>query len=110
MANHNWGSGRPGSRIPQRIKDQVRRRDRVCQLQYDVCTGRIEQFDHVIGLAEQGLQRTAVTTAAILQGAYAPCHKVKSERQRLVGIERAKQQRGSLSKRYRDLEPHPGRL
>ena len=35
MASHNWGQ-RP--RIPQRVKNQVRRRDRVCQLQYPGCT------------------------------------------------------------------------
>lgn len=104
-----WGQG---SRISKRVKDQVRRRDKVCQLQVpDICTGRIDQFDHIEGLAEQGRQRNdRPATPCELQGACAPCHKHKSEQQRLAGIARAIKKRGSLSKRYNDLEPHPGAL
>lgn len=99
-----WGQG---STIPTRIKAQVRRRDRVCQLQYPgVCTGRIDQFDHPDGLA--GQQRTAVRSALEVRGVCSPCHKVKTEQQRLAGIARAKAQRGGLSRRLRDVEPHPG--
>lgn len=100
-----WGQG---SNIPKRIKDQVRRRDQVCQLQYPCCVGRIEQYDHIEGLADTGLQRTTVTNAAVLRGVCIPCHKQRTEQQRLAGIARAKATRGSLSRRYRDLEPHPG--
>jgi hypothetical protein len=100
-----WGQG---SNIPARIKAQVRRRDKVCQLQYPgVCVKTIQQFDHIDGLADTGQQRYTVTTATILQGVCAPCHKVKTEGQRLAGIERAKSQRGGLSRRLRDIEPHP---
>lgn len=103
-----WGQG---STIPKRIKDQVRRRDKVCQLQYPgICTGRIDEFDHTHGLADQGLQRTAVRSAIEVQGVCSPCHGEKTKGQRQAGIDRAKATRGSLSKRYRDLEPHPGAL
>jgi hypothetical protein len=100
-----WGQG---SNIPARIKAQVRRRDKVCQLQYpDVCTSRIDEMDHTVGLADQGQQRTTVRNAAEVQGVCRACHKVKTEGQRLAGIERAKAQRGGLSRRLRDIEPHP---
>lgn len=103
-----WGQG---STIPKRIKDQVRRRDQTCRLQYPgICTGAIDEFDHPGGLAAQGQQRTAVRSAIEVQGVCSPCHAHKTEQQRLAGIARAKAQRGSLSKRYRDHEPHPGAL
>lgn len=103
-----WGQG---SNIPKRIKDQVRRRDQVCQLQYPgICTGRIDEFDHPDGLAAQGERRTAVRSAAEVQGVCEPCHDHKTEQQRLAGIATAIAKRGSLSKRYRERERHPGEL
>ena len=103
-----WGQG---SNIPNRIKDQVRRRDKTCRLQYPgICTGRIDQFDHPDGLAAQGQQRTTVRNASEVQGVCEPCHEHKTEEQRQAGIANAIATRGSLSKRYRDREPHPGDL
>ena len=107
--SHNWGN-RPRSQIPVRVKDQVRRRDKHCQLQYTGCTQGIDEFDHIIGLAAQGVPRTPVLDARDIQRVCMSCHAIKSEQQRREGIERARQQRGSLSKRYRDHEPHPGNL
>ncbi|MGA7054668.1 MAG: hypothetical protein WBZ37_26055 [Mycobacterium sp.] len=104
-----WGN-RPRSRISDKVKAQVRRRDKHCQLQYPGCTGRIEEMDHVVGLAALGVPRTPVLNASLFQGVCAHCHSIKSEAQRLEGEERAKRQRGSISKRYRDLEQHPGEL
>jgi 5-methylcytosine-specific restriction endonuclease McrA len=103
-----WNS--PRSRISPKVKDQVRRRDRHCQLQYPGCTQRIEEMDHVIGLAAQGIPRTPVLSATVLQGVCKHCHAIKTEQQRRDGLDRAKAARGSASKRYRDIEPHPGRL
>lgn len=103
-----WGQG---SNIPKRVKDQVRRRDQTCQLQYPgICTGQIDEFDHPDGLAAQGQQRTTVRSAAEVQGVCAPCHGHKTNEQRKAGIANAIARRGSLSKRYRDREPHPGDL
>jgi hypothetical protein len=105
-----WGS-RPGSNIPTRIKDQVRRRDQVCQLNYpNVCSGRIDEFDHVIGLADQGQQRTAVRSALEIRGVCSHCHAIRTEAQRRAGRARARAQRGGLSRRLRDREAHPGTL
>ncbi|MFN3005127.1 hypothetical protein [Mycolicibacterium wolinskyi] len=103
-----WGQG---STIPQRIKDQVRVRDKTCQLRYPgICTGAIDEFDHPDGLAAQGQDRKPVRSAREVQGVCTPCHDHKTEQQRRAGIARAKAARGSLSKRYRDREPHPGAL
>jgi hypothetical protein len=104
---HNWGN-RPASRIPQRVKDQVRRRDGSCQLQYAGCTGGIDEYDHVVGLAESGSPRTPVLSAADIQGVCRPCHAIKSEAQRLAGVRRHHDQR--RRQRRRDPEPHPGQL
>jgi len=104
---HNWGN-RPRSAIPTRIKQQVRRRDGSCQLGYPCCTGVIEEFDHITGLAAQGVQRTPVLAAHEIRGVCRACHRIRSEQQRLDGMARATAQRGSLSRKYRDKEPHPG--
>jgi hypothetical protein len=104
---HNWGR-RPPPNIPQRVKDQVRRRDKTCRLQYDGCTQRIEELDHVIGLAEQGLTRTPVVDATMIQGACSHCHAIKSERQRLAGLARYHERRAAAGRR--PAEPHPGLL
>lgn len=103
-----WGQG---SNIPKRIKDQVRRRDNVCQLRYSgICTGLIDEFDHIHGLADHALNRDTVRSASDIQGVCTPCHRKKTEGQRKAGIARAMTARGSLSKRFRDYETHPGRL
>jgi hypothetical protein len=108
---HRWGSGRPASRIPDRVKDQVRRRDGVCQLRIPgICLGLIQEFDHVVGLAEQGQRRTPVLNASDVQGVCSPCHQVKTQQQAADGRARAIARRGGLSKRLRDLEPDPGRI
>lgn len=103
-----WGQG---SNIPKRVKDQVRRRDRTCRLQYPgVCTGKIDEFDHPNGLAAQGEQRASVRSATEVQGVCSPCHKVKTDKQRRAGLAEATARRGARSRRFRDREPHPGRL
>lgn len=104
-----WGQ-RPRSRIPQRVKDQVRRRDKVCQLQYPGCTQRIDEMDHIIGLAAQRVPRTPVLNATEIQGVCAHCHQIKTQAQAAAGREQARQRRGSLSRRNRDREQHPGSI
>lgn len=104
-----WGD-RPRSRVPDRVKSQVRRRDKTCRLQYPGCTQRIEEMDHIEGLAALGIPRTPVLDARDIQGVCAHCHAIKTQRQAAEGRERAKSQRGHISRRYRDQEPHPGRL
>ena len=62
------------------------------------------QLDHIIPLAEGGPD-TFTNTQWLCSDA---CHPAKTQAERQRGIDRARAQRGSLSKKYRDLEPHPG--
>lgn len=101
-----WGQG---SNIPTSVKAKVRRRDKTCRLQYPgICTGAIDEFDHPDGLA--GQERRPVQSAGEVQGVCHPCHTEKTKGQTAAGQRAAIAQRGSLSKRYRDREPHPGTL
>ena len=100
-----WGQG---SNIPTRVKAAVRRRDKTCQLVYPGCTGRIDEFDHIVGLADQGRTRAGANSATELQGVCTSCHHIKTKQQAAAGRARARQQRGNLSRAYRDREPHPG--
>jgi hypothetical protein len=104
-----WGE-RPRSRVPDRVKNQVRRRDKTCRLAFPGCTSRIEEMDHIQGLAALGIPRTPVLNAKEIQGVCAHCHAIKTRQQTAEGRERARAARGSLSRRQRDHEPHPGRL
>jgi hypothetical protein len=106
-SRHNWGARAP-SAIPQRVKDQVRRRDQTCRLRFAGCTSHIDEFDHVTGLADQGVPRTPVLTATDIQGVCRSCHAIKSEQERLAGLARHHDQR--RRQRYRAPEPHPGAL
>ena len=61
--------------------------------------------DHVIGLAAGGLD-----VPGNLQWLCQPCHTEKTKQEQAAGRARAIAKRGSVSRRYRDHEPHPGRL
>ena len=63
------------------------------------------ELDHVVPLAEGGAD--AVDNAQYL---CRPHHSLKTDAERRRGVARAVAQRGSLSRKYRDLEPHPGKL
>jgi 5-methylcytosine-specific restriction endonuclease McrA len=61
--------------------------------------------DHIVNLAAGGID-----CMANMQWLCQPCHEPKTAAERAAGIARAQAQRGSLSKRYRDHEPDPGRF
>lgn len=102
-----WGQG---STIPKRVKDQVRRRDRTCRLAFPGCTQRIDEFHHPDGLADQSQQRRPVRTATEVVGVCTHCHEIDTRERQEHGRQRARDARGSLSRRYRDHEPHPGHI
>lgn len=80
-------------------------------MQYLGCTGSIEEMDHVEGLAALGIPRTPVLSANDIQGVCRHCHAIKTDGQRRDGIARAKARRGGhVSRKYRDVERHPGQL
>jgi 5-methylcytosine-specific restriction endonuclease McrA len=62
--------------------------------------------DHVVPLSQGGLDVIANYQWICAD----PCHAAKTRREAAAGRARAKAARGSLSKRYRDLEQHPGAL
>jgi hypothetical protein len=61
--------------------------------------------DHVVNLAAGGLD-----VVANYQWMCQPCHTEKTKAEAAAGRARAVAKRGSISKRFRDLEQHPGRL
>jgi 5-methylcytosine-specific restriction endonuclease McrA len=61
--------------------------------------------DHKHNLAANGAD-----VPANFQWLCGPCHDIKTAGERAAGRARAKARRGSLSKRYRDREPDPGRI
>jgi HNH endonuclease len=61
--------------------------------------------DHIIGLAAGGLD-----VVGNYQWLCQPCHAEKTKAEQAAGRARAIAKRGSVSRRYRDLEPHPGRI
>lgn len=82
-----WGNGNPKSQITRAVAQAVRRRDGdACQLMYPGCKGVHEQFDHKANLAGQGIARANDRpTVDDLQCVCKPCHKVKTQREALIG-------------------------
>jgi 5-methylcytosine-specific restriction endonuclease McrA len=74
-----------GSRIPDRVKTVVRRRDQSCRLGFDGCTQRIDEFDHIVPLAVSGLDRRNANHPAALQGVCCSCHRIKTQREAAAG-------------------------
>jgi 5-methylcytosine-specific restriction endonuclease McrA len=94
-----WVNGAPGSHIPERAKRTVRNRDQVCQLQYpNICTGTIDEFDHIIGVKESHTDRPSTSTPEHLRGVCIPCHKKRTQQQATASRNRWKRQ----------PEQHPG--
>lgn len=73
---------------------------------------KLEQ-DHIVSLATPDSPGDVITNYQWLC-ARPPhgngCHWAKTQREIAAGKARAQAKRGSLSRKYRDLEPHPGRL
>jgi len=81
-----WERGRESSKIPARVKAFVRARDKVCQLGYpDICTGSIDEIDHIVGIAELRVERKHANDASNLRGVCVPCHKRRTQEQSMAG-------------------------
>ncbi|MCH9731599.1 MAG: hypothetical protein K0U84_18315 [Actinomycetia bacterium] len=83
-----WVNGGPGSRIPAAVKREVRERDQTCQLAYPGCTVRIDEFDHIAGVAATKADRAATNTPDHLRGVCATCHKKRTQQQSLAARKR----------------------
>lgn len=102
-----WGQG---SYVSKKDRATVIRRDKVCQLAFPGCTSTIEELHHPVGLADQGLSRSRRTRPSEVVGVCSHCHLIATKDQQQRGRQRAIKARGHYSRRYRDLEPHPGQL
>jgi hypothetical protein len=98
-----WDDNNRGSRggyVSPKVKSDVRKRDRHCQLQYDGCTGDIAEFHHPVGLAATGSRRTSVTDPKQVVGVCSWCHSIETRKQISRGRNAWKRQ----------PEKHPGLL
>ena len=96
-----WSNDQSGSHIPAKSKRIVRlRQDNQCvNLDAEICTGDIDEYDHVTNIKSLRIERSHANDPALLQGLCAACHKKKTQRE-------AYQAR--WGKRYRKPERHPG--
>lgn len=93
-------------RIPQRVRIGVLERDVVCQLQFDCCLGQATELDHIMSVAELGVDHPYLDDPDNLRGVCRPCHARRSEAQKLVGI-RAYNARRAARKKL-PQKKHPG--
>jgi 5-methylcytosine-specific restriction endonuclease McrA len=95
-----WQNGGPGSHIPISSKRTVRRRQNNCCAVYDplVCTGEIDQFDHIVNVKALRVDRKLANDPDLLQGLCLPCHKRKTQAEAQAG----------RRKHLRKPKPHPG--
>lgn len=94
-----WVNGGPGSKIPESTKQTVRDRQQGWCNTIDprVCTGQIDQFDHISNIKAQRINRAEANDADLIQGLCEPCHKVKTQAEAQAGRRRGK----------RPPPPHP---
>jgi hypothetical protein len=97
---------RSGSTRSTTTRDQHRRRQPPRRCAGCGATGVKLVQDHIINIAAGGMD----TVANMQWLCEAVCHAAKTRREQQAGRDRARAQRGGLSRRYRDTESHPGRL
>lgn len=95
-----WQNGGRGSNIPDSTKRIVRARQNNCCAGHDasVCTGLIDEFDHVINVKSLGIDRSQANHPDLLQGLCKPCHKKKTQAEAQAG----------RTKHLRTPPQHPG--
>ena len=95
----NWGQGRS-----HKLRNQARRAlPPIC----NACTAQDVplQLDHITNLAAGGTNHISN-----VQWLCRPCHTDKTAREATAGRAHAIATRGTLSRRNRNLEPHPGAI
>lgn len=97
-----WERNKTGSNIPASVKAEVRDRQQgLCHtIDPTVCTGLIDEYDHIINVKATGQRRRHLERDPdLLQGLCTPCHKVKVQAEAREG-----QRRRSGKRKPR---PHP---
>lgn len=87
-----WANGGAGSKIPTAIKRTVRQRQGGTCNTYDprVCTGCIDEFDHIHNVKRLGIQRAEANDCNNIQGLCKPCHKRKTQHEAHEGRTRGR--------------------
>lgn len=104
-----WANGGPGAHLPAHVKRavRVRQRGRCATVDARVCTGQIEQFDHIVNAAASGAPRHQATANEV-QGLCCPCHNRKTQKEAAAAKRARRAERGGRSKLLRTPLPHPG--
>jgi 5-methylcytosine-specific restriction endonuclease McrA len=95
-----WRNNQPGSHIPSKSKRIVRLRQGnacIC-LDASVCTGEIDEYDHVVNIKALKIERSHANDPALLQGVCIPCHKKKTQ---------AEAQAARFNRAHRKPQEHP---
>lgn len=95
-----WSNEGNGSRIPDGIKRQVRadQNNQCNTIDPSVCTGHIDEFDHIINVKTLRVERPEANDRNNIQGLCSPCHKIKTQREAQAARRR----------KYRRPYRHPG--
>jgi hypothetical protein len=95
-----WTNGGPGNPIPRKVRRAVYVRQHGLCAVYDprVCTGQLDEYDHIVNTATTHIPRH-LCTAHDVQGLCHNCHVLKTQ-----GEAKA----GKRAKRFRPPLPHPG--
>ena len=83
-----WSNNKTGSNIPARVKAEVHRRQHgLCNtIDPNVCTGLINEYDHIVNVKTTGqARRDLERDPDLLQGLCTPCHKVKIQAEAKAG-------------------------
>lgn len=83
-----WERNKTGSNIPASVKRTVHDRQHGLCNTYDrtVCTGRIDEYDHIINVKATGQTRRQLEhDPNLLQGLCHPCHGVKIQTEAAEG-------------------------
>lgn len=94
-----WVNGGEGSKIPEPIKRGIRaRQHNQCNtINPQVCTGVIDEYDHIINVKQLRIERSQANNPNNLQGLCTPCHKHKTQAEATAGKRR----------HLRPKQPHP---
>jgi 5-methylcytosine-specific restriction endonuclease McrA len=95
-----WTNGGPGNRIPRRVRRAVyvRQHGRCNVYDPSVCSGSLDEYDHIVNTAVSGIPRSQCS-ANDVQGLCSPCHNAKTQ---------VEARHGKRAKRYRPPLLHPG--
>jgi 5-methylcytosine-specific restriction endonuclease McrA len=95
-----WANGGPGNHIPTSVKRAIRARQqrRCTTIDPNVCTGSLDEYDHIVNTKTSGIPRHQATASEI-QGLCKPCHNIKTQREAHAA---------KRAKTHRDPLPHPG--